>query len=88
MLSLISFRLLLQNEINHVLCVLICLHLLQMASRGLEKGQCHSSLQKGQEGGSRELPDGQPHLHPRKDDEAPYPGGHQQASGGKEGYQE
>ena len=31
---------------------------------------------------------GQPHLHPGKGDEAAYPGGHQQASGGKEGYQE
>jgi len=28
------------------------------------------------------------HLHPRKGDGAAYPGGHQQASGGKEGYQE
>jgi len=45
-------------------------------------------FKKGQEGGYRELQAGQPHLHPRKDDGAAYPGGHQQASGGKEGYQE
>jgi len=28
------------------------------------------------------------HLHPGKGDAAAYPGGHHQASGGKEGYQE
>ena len=43
---------------------------------------------EGQERGPRELQAGQPHLHPRKGDGAAYPGGHQQASGGKEGYQE
>ena len=43
---------------------------------------------KGQEGGPRELQAGQPHFHPEKGDGAAYPGGHQQASGGKEGYQE
>jgi len=48
----------------------------------------HSSLQKGQEGGPRELQAGQPHLHPKKGDGAAYPGGHHQASGRKEGYQE
>jgi len=37
---------------------------------------------------SRDLQAGQPHLHPKKGDGAAYPGGHQQASGGKEGYQE
>ena len=52
------------------------------------KGQCHSNLQKGQEGGPRELQAGQPHLHPGKGDGAAYPGGHHQASGRKEGYQE
>ena len=57
-------------------------------ARGLEKGQCHSNLQKGQEGGPRELQAGQPHLHPGKGDGAAYPGGHHQASGRKEGYQE
>jgi len=46
------------------------------------------NLQKGQEGGPRELQAGQPHLHPGKGDGAAYPGGHQHASGGKEGYQE
>ena len=55
---------------------------------GLEKGQCHSNLQKGQERGPRELQVGQPHLHPGKGDGGTYPGGHYQASGGKEGYQE
>jgi len=49
---------------------------------------CHSNLQKGQEGGPRELEASQPHLHPGKGDGAAYPGGRQQASGGKEGYQE
>jgi len=43
---------------------------------------------KGQEGGSRELQAGQPHLHSRKDDGTAHSGGHHQASGGKEGYQE
>jgi len=42
----------------------------------------------GQEGGPRELQAGQPHLHPGKGDGAAYPGGHHEASGGKEGYQE
>jgi len=55
---------------------------------GLEKGPCHSNLQKGHEGGSRELQAGQPHLHPGKGDGAAHPRGHHQASGGKEGYQE
>jgi len=55
---------------------------------GLEKGQCHSNLQKGQEGGPRELQACQPHLHPGKGDGAASPGGHHQASGRKEGYQE
>ena len=45
-------------------------------------------LQKGQEGRPRELQASQPHLHPRKGDRAVHPGSHQQASGGKEGYQE
>ena len=49
---------------------------------------CHSNLQKGQEGGPRELQAGQPHLHPGKGDGAAYPGGHHEASGRKEGYQE
>jgi len=31
---------------------------------------------------------GQPHLHPGKGDGAAYPGGHHEASGRKEGYQE
>jgi len=39
-------------------------------------------------GGPRELQAGQPHLHPGKGDGAAYPGGHHQASGRKEGYQE
>jgi len=47
-----------------------------------------SNLQKGQEGGPRELQAGQPHLHPGKGDGAAYPGGHNQARGRKEGYQE
>jgi len=47
------------------------------------KANVHSNLQKGQERGPRELQAGQPHLHPGKDDGAPYPGGHHQASGGK-----
>ncbi|GAB0176045.1 mitochondrial enolase superfamily member 1 [Grus japonensis] len=34
--------------------------------RGLEENQCHSSLQKGQEGGCRKLQASQPHLHPWK----------------------
>ena len=45
-------------------------------------------IQKGQEGGPRELQAGQPHLHPGKSDGAAYPGGHHEASGRKEGYQE
>jgi len=45
-------------------------------------------LQKEQEGGPRELQVGQPHLYPGKGDGAAYPGGHHEASGGKEGYQE
>jgi len=40
-------------------------------------------LQKGQEGGHRELQAGQPHLHPVKDDGAAHSRGHHQASGGK-----
>jgi len=36
----------------------------------------------------RELQTDQPHLHPGKGDGAAYPGGHHQASGRKEGYQE
>ncbi|GAB0205426.1 WD repeat-containing protein 36 [Grus japonensis] len=35
---------------------------------GLEESQCHSGLQKGQEGGPRELQASQPHLHPWKGD--------------------
>jgi len=31
---------------------------------------------------------GQPHLHPREGDGAAHSGGHHQANGGKEGYQE
>ena len=54
----------------------------------VESEQCHSNLQKGQEGGPGELQAFQPQLHPGKGDGAAYPGGHQQASGGKEGYQE
>ena len=57
-------------------------------ARGLEKSQCHSNLQKRQEGGPRELQAGQPHLHPGKGDEAAYPGDPHHASGRKEGYQE
>ena len=57
-------------------------------ARGLEGSQCHSNLQKGQEGGPRELQTGQAHLHPRKDDGAAYSGSHHQASGGKGGYRE
>ena len=57
-------------------------------ARGLEKGQCHSNLQKGQEGALRDLQAGQPNLHPGKGDGAAYPGNHHQASGRKEGYQE
>ena len=57
-------------------------------ARELEKGQCHSNLQKGQEGGPRELQAGQPHLHPGEGEGAAYPGGHHQESEGKEGYQE
>jgi len=52
--------------------------------QGLEESQCHSNLQKGKEGGPRELQAGQPHLHPGKGDGAAHSGGHQQASGGKE----
>jgi len=52
------------------------------------KALCHSNLQKGQEGGSREVQASQPHLHPGKGDGAAHPRGHHQASGGKEGYQE
>ncbi|GAB0183985.1 mitochondrial enolase superfamily member 1 [Grus japonensis] len=44
---------------------------------GLEESQCHSSLQKGQEGGPRNLQASQPHLHPWKDDGATYSGGYQ-----------
>jgi len=51
------------------------------------KANVNSNLQEGQEGAPRELQAGQPHLHPGKDDGEAYPGGHQQASGGK-GYQE
>ena len=47
-----------------------------------------ANLQKGQEGGPREIQAGQPQLHPGKGDGAAYPGGHHQASGRKEGYQE
>ena len=47
-----------------------------------------SNLQKGQEGKPRELQASQPHLHPGKGDGAAYPGGHHEASGRKEGYQE
>jgi len=36
-------------------------------ARGWEENQCHSSYQKGQEGGPRELQAGQPHLHPWKE---------------------
>ena len=57
-------------------------------AQGLEKSQCHSNLQKGQEGGSRELQAGQPYLHPGKGDGAAHSRGRHQASGGKEGYQE
>ena len=52
------------------------------------KSQSHYNLQQGQEGGPRELQASQPQLHAVKGDGAAYPGGHQQASGGKEGYQE
>jgi len=45
-------------------------------------------FRKGQEGGPSELQARQPHLHPGKGDGAAYPGGHQQGSGRKEGYQE
>jgi len=54
----------------------------------LEQSQSHSNLEKGQEGGSRELQTSQPYLHPGKDDGASHCRGHHQASGGKEGYQE
>ena len=60
----------------------------QERCQGLEKGQCHSNCQKGQEGRPRELQAGQPHLHPGKGDGASHSRGHHQASGGKEGYQE
>lgn len=33
-------------------------------SSGWEEIKCHSYLQEGQRGGSRELQDGQPHLNP------------------------
>jgi len=50
-------------------------------------GERPMSLQSSKrQGGPRELQAGQPHLHPGKGDGAAYPGGHQQASGGKEGY--
>jgi len=52
------------------------------------KASVASSLQKGQEWGHRELQASQPHLHPWKGDGAAHSGGHHQASGGKEGYQE
>ena len=48
----------------------------------------HFNLQKGQEGGPRELQADQPDLHPGKGDGAAYPGGHHEASEGKKGYQE
>ena len=58
------------------------------SAQRLDKGQCHSNLQKEQEGGSRELQVSQSHLHSGKGDGAAHPGGHHQASGGKEAYQE
>ena len=58
------------------------------SARGLEKGQRHSNLQKGQEVGPREVQASQPLLHPGKGDGAALSRGHHQASGGKEGYQE
>jgi len=62
-----------------------------IAGKLLSSARCLAefrSIARGQEGGPRELQAGQPHLHPGKGDGAAYPGGHQQASGGKEGYQE
>ena len=50
---------------------------------GLEESQCHSSLQKGQEGGPRNLHANQLHLHPWKGDGTAHPGGHLKACGGK-----
>lgn len=41
---------------------------------GLEKRKCHSSLQKGQDGGPGVLEDSQPHLRPWKPDGGHNPG--------------
>jgi len=53
---------------------------------GLKESQCHANLQKGKEGGARELQASQPHLHPWEEDGAAHSGCHLKASGGKEGY--
>ena len=53
-----------------------------------QTGKTNRVFDTEQEGGPRELQASQPHLHPGKGDGAAYSGGHQQASGGKAGYQE
>ena len=50
---------------------------------GLEESKCHSYLQKGQGGRSRELQAGQAHLYPWEGDEATNAGNHFHAHEGQ-----